>query len=62
MERNQAIKVYNKPITDEDFEGNARLYRHHPSEDDPELGQRWTVAFDDVMFVDRWVHPRNLID
>lgn len=62
LKRNDVVNVYQKPITDENLEGAARLYRHHPESDDPEAGERWTVVFpDDGMFVDRWVHARNLV-
>ena len=52
---------YQKPITDENYEGEARLYRHHSTEDDPEIGERWTVRFADGSMVDRWVSERNLV-
>lgn len=61
MKRNDVVKVFQKPVTDESYEGDARLYRHHQKEDDEELGQRWTVAFPDGSMVDRWVHARNLV-
>lgn len=60
MKRNDLIRVFHRPITDEQFEGVARLYRHFPEEDDDELGQRWTVMFLNGDMADRWVHPRNL--
>lgn len=61
MKRNDVVKVYGKPITDEDYEGTARLYRHHSEEDDAEIGERWTVVFSDGDMVDRWVNERNLV-
>lgn len=61
LKRNDVVKIFQKPITNEDLEGEARLFRHHASEDDPEIGERWTVAFADGSFVDRWVHERNLV-
>lgn len=61
MKRNDVVKVFQKPITDEDLEGTARLYRHHAQEDDPEIGERWTVVFPDGAIVDRWVNPRNAV-
>ena len=61
MKRNSMVKVFQMPITDEKFEGEARLMQHHASEDDLELGERWTVRFSDGALVDRWVHERNLV-
>ena len=61
LKQNALINIYQKPITDENFEGVARLYRHHSDEDDEEIGQRWTVRFANGDMVDRWVHPRNLV-
>jgi hypothetical protein len=61
MKRNQVVKVFDKPVTDEDYEGNARLYRHHKQEDHDERGERWSVVFSDGSIVKRWVHARNVV-
>ncbi len=61
MKRNDLVRVFQKPITNEGYEGMARLYRHFKEEDDPELGERWTVRFANGDMCDRWVHKRNLV-
>lgn len=59
MKPGDTVRVYQKPLTDEELEGDARLVQHHASEDDPEIGERWTVRFSDGALVDRWVNERN---
>jgi hypothetical protein len=47
--------IYEDPITKEKPEGYATLLDHYPSEDDPEIGERWTVRFADGDIRDRWI-------
>ena len=61
------VKVFCKPITDEDAEGIAKLVQHFPDADDPHRGERWAVQFVgprgtlEVQTAARWVNARNLI-
>lgn len=59
MTKSDKVKVFQKPITDKGFEGNAVLIRYLDS--DPEIGERWLVRFEDGARVERWVNARNLI-
>lgn len=61
LKRNDLVKVFQKPITDEEYEGEARLYRSLKEEDNLDCGERWVVMFSDGMLVDRFVHERNLV-
>lgn len=67
MKIGDIVKVFCKPITDEQQEGIAKLVQHFSDEDDPEIGERWTVRFVgrsgalEVQTVDRWVNERNLV-
>lgn len=66
MKIGDIVKVFCKPITDEQAEGIAKLVQHFP-EDDSEIGERWSVRFVsrrgnlEAQIVDRWVHERNLV-
>lgn len=59
------IKVYQKHLTQEDYEGLARLVKDLDHGDD-EMGYRWEVRFigarghDEVTTYERWVHARDL--
>lgn len=67
MKIGDIVKVFCKPITDEQPEGIAKLVQHFPEEDDAEIGERWSVRFVgrsgtlEVQIVDRWVNERNLV-
>ena len=56
------VKVYQKPISDEDFEGNATLKGHADKFTDSIGHERWFVRFDgdkDGGTYPRLVHIRN---
>lgn len=67
MKIGDIVKVFCKPITDEQQEGIAKLVQHFPDEDDSEIGERWSVRFVsrrgnlEAQIVDRWVNERNLV-
>lgn len=55
------VRIYQKPITDEELEGLATLVRHFEDVDDPEIGECWSVRFTgEEQLMDRWVSPRHI--
>jgi len=57
------IMVYQKPLTDEDFEGRATLFTRADKYTDSAGNERWKVVFDnETESYSRIVHARNLCD
>ncbi len=55
------VKIYQKPITDEQFEGEAQLIKHELDLSDGY--QQWQVKFSgEPESYLRTIHPRHLID
>ena len=64
MKRGDKVRVYQHPVTDEQYEGEAVLVRFCDDCSDPgeEKGEYWLVRFrPDEDVVHRWVHARNLV-
>jgi len=60
MKSGAKIKVFIKPMTDEEYEGIAKLVHHQ--KDDAQIGELWAVLFDgETAPVNRWVNARNLV-
>jgi hypothetical protein len=66
MEAGQRVKVFQKPITDEGFEGVAILdHQNAPLSD--EVGEYWQVRFIDgrgmpeSQTFGRWINERNVV-
>jgi hypothetical protein len=62
LEKGDLVTVYDKPITDGNVEGVAKLIRHIPNMDDPEVGEYWMVRFtNETKTYPRFVNVRNLL-
>lgn len=63
LKRNDLVKVFQCPWTDDNFEGEAVLCRRLDGDQEPL--ERWMVMFPEDQrvghMVERWVHERNLV-
>jgi hypothetical protein len=55
MKSGDTVMIYYAPVGKMAPEGRATLLDHLETEDDPEIGERWTVRFEDGDIRDRWV-------
>lgn len=51
MKKGQKVKVYQKPLSKEDFEGEATLLRKMESNRDDDVLQNWEVRFESDGFI-----------
>lgn len=51
MKKGQKVKVYQKPLSKEDFEGEAILLRKMESNRDDDVLQNWEVRFESDGFI-----------